>query len=100
MRVEWSPLASKRVDEIADYIVQDSLKAAVAWIERIYDVVDKQLGEFPLSGKPGHDVGTEGAREFIFESYRVFYDVGECVQILTVRRHSELIDEGEFRWDA
>ena len=99
MRVEWSPLASDRVDEIADYIAQDSPKAALAWIERFYGVVDQQLGEFPLSGKPGRDVETEGAREFVFESYRVFYDVGECVQILTVRRHSEVIDEGELRRD-
>jgi toxin ParE1/3/4 len=98
MRVVWSPLASDRVDEIADYIAQDSPVAAVAWVERIYAAVG-QLGEFPYSGKPGRDVETEDARELVFESYRVFYDVGECVEILTVRRGSELIDENELARD-
>jgi toxin ParE1/3/4 len=99
MRVLWSPLASARVDEIAAFIAQDSPRAAVAWVERLYDAVDQQLSEYPLSGKPARDVETEGAREFIFESYRVFYDVGERVEILTVRCHSELIDEEELRHD-
>lgn len=99
MRVEWSPLAAERVDEIAAYISQDSPEAAAAWVERIYDAVGKQLSEFPLSGKSGRDIDTEGAREFVFEAYRVFYDVGDVVQILTVRRSSELIDERELRQD-
>ena len=99
MKVVWSPLASDRVDEIAAFIAQDSPRAAVAWVERLYDSVGHQLSEYPLSGKAARDVETEGAREFIFESYRVFYDVGDRVEILTVRRHSELIDEDELHRD-
>jgi plasmid stabilization system protein ParE len=95
MRVEWSRLATERVDEIADFIATDSPAAALAWVERIYRAVG-QLGEFPLSGKSARDVDAEDARELVFESYRVFYDVGDCVQILTVRRGSELIDESEL----
>ena len=95
MRVEWSGLAAGRVDEIADFIASDSPAAALSFIERIYDAVG-QLGEFPLSGKPARDVETEGARELVFESYRVFYDVGECVQILTVRQCREQVDESEL----
>jgi toxin ParE1/3/4 len=98
MRIEWSPLATQRVDEIADYIASDSPAAALAWVERIYDAVQR-LDEFPLSGKPARDVDADGARELVFESYRVFYDVGECVKILTVRRGSELIDESELSRD-
>jgi toxin ParE1/3/4 len=95
MRVVWSPVASDRVDEIADYIAQDSPVAAAAWVERIYAAVG-QLGEFPHSGEPGRDVEAEDVRELIFESYRVFYEVGESVEILTVRRGSELLDENEL----
>jgi toxin ParE1/3/4 len=96
MRVEWSPLALDRVFEIADYIAADSPANSEAWVERIFDHVDTQLSRFPMSGKPARDVDTDEARELVFESYRVFYDVGDCVEILTVRRCSELVDGAEI----
>jgi hypothetical protein len=66
-------------------------------VGRLFDHVEKQLGDFPLSGKPARDVDADDARELVFESHRVFYDVGDIVQILTVRRSSELIDSEELR---
>lgn len=97
MRVGWSQIALGRVVEIATYISQDSHAAAEAWVHRLFDHVETQLGDFPLSGKPAREVDADGARELIFESYRVFYDVGDAVEILTVRRCSEVIDEDELR---
>ena len=97
MRVVWSPRAIDRVVEIAAYIAQDSPANSRAWVERLFAHVDTQLAAFPLSGKPARDVDTDDARELVFESYRVFYDVGHAVKILTVRRESELIDEDELR---
>jgi plasmid stabilization system protein ParE len=99
MRVVWSPRAIDRVVEIATFIAEDSPAAAREWAERLFDHVDTQLAAFPLSGKPARDVDTDDARELIFESYRVFYDVGDTVGILTVRRGSELIDADELRSD-
>lgn len=96
MRVVWSPRAIDRVVEIATYIAQDSSAAAREWVERIFGHVNSQLAAFPLSGKPARDVDADDARELIFESYRVFYDVGDTVEILTVRRGSELIDADEL----
>lgn len=96
MRVRWSPLALDRVGEIATYISQESPSNAEAWVNRLFDHVEAQLGDFPLSGKPARDVDSDGARELVFESYRVFYDVSDVVEILTVRRSSELIDEDEL----
>ncbi len=97
MRVIWSPRAIDRVVEIAGYIAQDSPSEARAWVERLFGHVDQQLSAFPLSGKPARDVDTDDARELVFESYRVFYDVGDAVEILTVRRGSELVDADELR---
>jgi toxin ParE1/3/4 len=96
MRVDWSPRALDRVVEIASYIALDSPANAEAWVDRLFDHVEEQLTEFPLSGKPARDVDTDDARELVFESYRVFYDVGDIVEILTVRRCSELIDQDEL----
>ncbi|NTU72252.1 MAG: type II toxin-antitoxin system RelE/ParE family toxin [Coriobacteriia bacterium] len=97
MRVIWSPRALDRVVEIATYIAQDSPAAAQEWVARLFEHVDTQLAQFPLSGKPARDVDSDDARELIFESYRVFYDVGDTVGILTVRRESELIYADELR---
>ncbi len=97
MQVIWSPRAIDRVVEIAAYIAQDSPASSQAWVDRLFKHVDEQLAAFPLSGKPARDVDTDDARELIFESYRVFYDVKNAVEILTVRRESELIDEDELR---
>jgi plasmid stabilization system protein ParE len=97
MRVVWSPRAIDRVVEIATYIAQDSPRAAREWVERLFDHVDTQLAAFPLSGKPARDVDADDARELVFESYRVFYDAGDSVEVLTVRRGSELIDADELR---
>jgi plasmid stabilization system protein ParE len=96
MRVVWSQRALDRTVEIATYIAQDSPAASREWVERLFSHVDTQLSAFPLSGKPARDVDAD-ARELVFESYRVFYDVGDSVQILTVRRGGELIDAGELR---
>ncbi|MEL7668524.1 MAG: type II toxin-antitoxin system RelE/ParE family toxin [Actinomycetota bacterium] len=96
MRVVWSPRAIDRVLEIATYIAQDSPAAAREWVERLFGHVDAQLAAFPLSGKTARDVDTDDARELAFESYRVFYDVGDTVEILTVRHGRELIDPDEL----
>ncbi len=96
MSVDWSPHALDRVVEIAAYISQDSPQAAKAWVDRLFDAVE-QLGPFPLSGKHGRDIEPSHAREFVFESYRVFYDVTDGgAEILTVRRCSEQIDPDEL----
>ncbi|MHB1324423.1 MAG: type II toxin-antitoxin system RelE/ParE family toxin [Coriobacteriia bacterium] len=97
MQVIWSPRATERAVEIATYIAQDSPVAAQEWVKRLFDHVDEQLSVFSHSGKPARDVDTDDARELIFESYRVFYDVGDTVEILTVRRESEHIDPDELR---
>lgn len=97
MQVIWSQRAIDRVVEIATYIAQDSPAAAREWVERLFSHVDTQLAAFPWSGKPARDVDADDARELVFESYRVFYDVGERVEILTVRRGRELIDADELQ---
>lgn len=97
MTITWSLRAIDRVVEIANYIAQENPSAADAWVSRLFDHVETQLGQFPLSGKPARDVDSDDARELVFESYRVFYDVRDHVQILTVRQGRELIDEAELQ---
>ena len=95
MKVEWSPLALDRVSEIARYIAKDNPDAAERWVNELFDAVER-LVDFPESGRVVPEVGVWRIREVIFGAYRVIYSVKEKVEILTVRRGSQLLDVSEI----
>ena len=98
MRVIWSDRALERVEEIALYISRDSVETAARWTDELFREVER-LGTFPQSGKVGRDVETPGVRELVWGAYRVFYEIGADVEILTVRHGSQRLDENKFRGD-
>ena len=95
MRIIWSGRALERVEEIAAYIEQDNPSAAAHWVEELFAEVES-LGDFPEMGKPGRGVATPGIRELVVGDFRIFYEVGADIDIHSVRRASQLIDEDEF----
>lgn len=95
MRIEWSPLALERVEDIAQYIAQDDPEAARRWVVELFDIVGP-LADFPESGRVVPEVGVSRIREVIFGAYRVIYSVRDRVEILTVRRGSQLLRPGEI----
>ncbi len=50
MKIIWSPLAITRVNEIADYIAEDSPEAAKKWVDEIFNKIER-IEKFPLSGR-------------------------------------------------
>ncbi|MBX3707104.1 MAG: type II toxin-antitoxin system RelE/ParE family toxin [Pseudomonadales bacterium] len=95
MRVEWSPLAMDRVSDIARYIANDNPDAAERWVNELFDSVER-LADIPESGRVVPEVGLRRIRELIFGAYRVIYSVKDKVEILTVRRGSQLLDLSEI----
>ena len=95
MRIIWSDRALERVEEIAAYIERDDPTAAARWVEELFTAVDR-LGDFPEMGKPGRDVATPGIRELVIGDFRVFYEVGVGIDVHSVWRARQLVDEGEF----
>ena len=93
-----SDRALERVSEVALFIAQDSKQAATRWVERLFEEVERLAG-FPELGKPGRDIAAPGVRELVVGDFRVFYEVHENIEILTVRRSRELIDESELVGD-
>jgi len=89
VKVEWSSLALERVEDIAQYIAQDDPGAAVRWVTELFDTVER-LADFPQSGRVVPEVGIRRIREVVFGAYRVIYSVRDKVEILTVRRGSQL----------
>lgn len=95
MKVEWSPLALERVEDIAQYIARDDPDAAVRWVVELFDTVGR-LADFPESGRIVPEVGIRRIREVISGAYRVVYSVREKVEVLTVRRGSQLLRLNEL----
>jgi Plasmid stabilization system protein len=97
MKIVWSPLALERVNEIADYIAENSVEAARVWLMDIFGAVDR-LKEFPESGRTVPEVKRPNIRELIFKNYRVIYRIGrKQVAILTVRHSKQRLPLKEIK---
>ncbi len=95
MKVVWSPLALERVEETARYIAEDNPDAAVRWVDDLFAKVER-LADFPESGRMVPEVKSPRIRELIFGAYRVIYSVKDQVDVLTVRRSSQLLRMSEL----
>lgn len=90
MRLRWTRLAERDLDEIADYIEADNPAAAVRVVLEIIDQVETLLPEHPAIGRPGRVPGT---RELVIRGlpyivpYRVRDNDLELLRVLhTARR--------------
>ena len=96
MKIIWSPLATDRVTEIADYIARDNIGASVKWIEDIFREVE-QLNKFPESGRKVPETERYNIRELIFGNYRIIYRIGaKEISILTVRHFKQILPSEEI----
>ena len=95
MRIVWSPLSLERVEDITRYIAEDNPDAALRWVDDLFASVER-LADFPKSGRMVPEVGSPRIRELIFGTYRVVYSVKDQVDILTVRRSSQLLRMSEL----
>ena len=95
MKIIWSPLALERVEDIAWYIAEDNPAAAIHWVDDLFATVER-LADFPKSGRMVPEVGSSRIRELIFGSYRVIYSIKDQVDVLTVRRSSQLLRMSEL----
>ncbi len=96
MKIIWSPLALDRLTEISDFISLDKPNAAIEWINSIFNSVEN-LKSFPESGRKVPELENIKYRELIIGNYRVIYKITESqIQILTVRRCSQLLTHGDL----
>jgi plasmid stabilization system protein ParE len=96
MNIVWSPLAVARIEEIADYIADESIEASNHWIDGIFDTVE-QLSKFPDSGRIVPEVNRYDIRELIYGNYRIVYRSShETVSILTVRHTKQILPTDEI----
>ena len=97
MRVVWTETALGRIEDISAHIALDDPGAATRWVVELFDLVESQLKAFPESGRVVPELGEAAVRELVYGDYRVFYRVGERLEVMTVRHSSQLLREDEVR---
>ncbi len=96
MRVIWTELSVKKLEEIADYISIDNQASAKKWVIDIQKSVTK-LTDFPELGRIVPEIERKEIRELIQGNYRIIYKKTESeVIILTIRNFSQLLNERDI----
>jgi toxin ParE1/3/4 len=80
------------LEDIENYISQDSPAIARRFITRIFDKID-QLSEYPQSGKPVPEFNDNTIRELLLNKYRIIYQFNNVqINILRIIHGARLLD--------
>lgn len=90
--IEITETAFADLEDIENYIAQDSAAIARRFILKIFDRID-QLLEYPLSGKYVPEIKDTSIRELLLNKYRIIYQItGNKISVLRVIHGSRLLD--------
>jgi toxin ParE1/3/4 len=84
--IVWTETSLLNIDEIAEYISQDSVFYAQILVDKFFKI-EKKLMEHPRSGRMIPEAGYDDSlREIIEGNYRIFYEIKseERIEILAV----------------
>jgi toxin ParE1/3/4 len=73
MTIRWTPTAARDLEDVRDYVAQDSVDAAIATVERILAGIEA-LSRHPELGRGGRVPGT---RELVMPPYVAVYGVAK-----------------------
>ncbi|NLW49062.1 MAG: type II toxin-antitoxin system RelE/ParE family toxin [Firmicutes bacterium] len=91
VRIRWSPKAVKGLQEICNFIEQNSEFYAILFAKRVFNSISN-LKEFPLSGRIVPEYHNPNLREKIFDNYRIVYRIKEDVlEIVAICHGSRLL---------
>jgi toxin ParE1/3/4 len=92
MNLVLTETAFADLEDIENYIAQDSPTIARRFILKIFDKMD-QLPEYPLSGKPVPEIGDNDIRELLLNNYRIIYQLkDDNINILRIVHGARLLD--------
>ena len=82
MEIIWSTRSLVRLEEVAEFISQDSPARAFEFIEKLRASINRLI-DFPLSGPVV--VENPAYRQLVFEGYRIIYHVTpKRIEIFTI----------------
>ena len=86
VKVDWSNLALKDLEEIEEFISRDSITYAVQTVEKIQSRVFV-LHSFPKAGRIVPEFDDATIRELIEGNYRIVYWIKDVREIIVLRVH-------------
>jgi toxin ParE1/3/4 len=96
MKIVWSPLSIRRIQEIADYIAEDNPSAANRWIDSVFEKV-ALLKTAREIGRIVPEIMKPDIREIIYGNYRIIYSRdSRQIAILTIRHFKQILPEKEI----
>jgi toxin ParE1/3/4 len=96
MRVVWTPLAERHLDDIFRFIAESSPDYALRMVDRLTRR-SQQLGRFPESGRAVPEIGREAIREVFEGSYRLIYGIKAAqVDVIAVIHSARLLRSGDL----
>jgi len=92
VEIEWSSTAQNDLNEIIDYIAQDSLEFALSFYDQVKEKFEN-LTEFPKIGRKVPELDDPNIREIILRNYRLIYRIfEEKIQIVRLIHGSRIFD--------
>ncbi len=92
VEIEWATTAQNDLNDIIDYIAQDSLEFAVSFYDQVKEKLEN-LNEFPNMGRKVPELDDPNIRELIFRNYRLIYqNLGDKIQIVRIIHGSRILE--------
>lgn len=96
MKVVWTEQALERLQEIEDFIAQDSPARAARFVAKLLKRGDS-LTPYPAVGRQVSELGSNMIREVLEGNYRIVYRLAhERIEILTVFEGHRLFPSGDI----
>ncbi len=96
MKVLWTSVAYKRLEEIYRYIEKDSPSNAIRWSDKLLKKL-ATIKDFPRAGRAVPEVDAASIRELIYGNYRIIYKIkDETAYILTIRHFKQILPLNEI----
>lgn len=93
VELRWVESAVKDLEQICNYIADDSEEYAKIFARRIIDLIET-TAVFPYSGRIVPEMKNEMIREKIFNNYRIIYRIkDESIEIVRIIHNARNIKE-------
>lgn len=84
MKLIWSELSIRNLENLKAYIAQDSPRYAEIFITKLIESTENLL-KFPAIGRKVPERDDDNLREIIYHNYRTIYLIGnDSIEIVTV----------------
>ena len=91
MKVQWTQVAYRRLEEIYAYIEKDSPSNAVKWAEKLLKKIEG-VKDFPKAGRAVPELDSVSIREILYGNYRIIYKIKDNTAfIMTVRHFKQIL---------